>query len=72
MNAAGAGPESPAVTLTTLGAYAGFTFVVTSARTKVRRAQNAADSEASQRFTDSMINFETVKYFDATDHEECR
>ena len=61
-----------AVTLSTLGMYSVFTFAVTSARTKVRRAQNKADTEASQRFTDSMLNYETVKYFDATAHEERR
>ena len=55
-----------AVTLATLGTYSAFTFAVTAARTKVRRAQNKADAEASQRFTDSMLNFETVKYFGAT------
>ena len=66
------GPAFAAVTLSTLGPYGAFTFIVTRARTKVRRAQNKADSEASQRFTDSMLNFETVKYFDATAHEERR
>ena len=39
---------------------------------RFRKAQNAADSEASQRFTDSLLNYETVKYFDATSHEERR
>ena len=66
------GPAFASVTLGTLSLYAGFTFYVTRARTAVRRAQNAADSEASQRFTDSMLNFETVKYFDATKLEEAR
>ena len=60
------------VTLATLGLYGTFTFLVTSARTKVRKAQNAADTKASQIFNDSMINYETVKYFDATAHEERR
>jgi ABC-type transport system involved in Fe-S cluster assembly fused permease/ATPase subunit len=66
------GPSFAAVTLGTLALYSTFTFVVTRARTAVRRAQNAADSEASQRFTDSMLNYETVKYFDATAREEVR
>ena len=60
------GASFAVVTLATLGAYSAFTFAVTAARTKVRRAQNKADAEASQRFTDSMLNFETVKYFGAT------
>ena len=54
------GPTLSLVTLGTLSAYAAFTFAVTSARVKVRKAQNAADMQASQRFTDSMINYETV------------
>jgi len=66
------GPAFSLATLATLGGYAAFTFAVTSARTKVRKAQNAADMEASQRFTDSMLNYETVKYFDATEHEARR
>lgn len=66
------GPAFAGATLGTLCMYAGFTFYVTRARTAVRRAQNAADAEASQRFTDSMLNFETVKYFDATALEEKR
>ena len=66
------GAPLAAVTLTTLCLYAAFTFSVTQARTAVRRAQNAADAKASQRFTDSLINYETVKYFDTTAHEEAR
>ena len=63
------GPPFALAVVGTLGAYAGFTFMVTRWRTGVRRAQNVAETEASQRFTDSMINYETVKYFDATAHE---
>ena len=66
------GAAFASTTLGTLVLYAGFTFYVTRARTAVRRAQNAADAEASQRFTDSMLNFETVKYFNATRLEEER
>jgi len=70
--AAKCGGTFTVVTLATLGLYGTFTFLVTSARTKVRKAQNAADTKASQIFNDSMINYETVKYFDATAHEERR
>jgi ABC-type transport system involved in Fe-S cluster assembly fused permease/ATPase subunit len=35
--------------------------MVTQARTEVRKTQNRADTQASQRFTDSMLNYETVK-----------
>ena len=66
------GPSFSVITLVTLTAYSAFTFAVTRARTKVRKAQNAADSEAMQHFTDSMLNYETVKYFDATAHEARR
>ena len=49
--AAKCGPAFAGVTLGTLSLYSGFTFYVTRARTAVRKAQNAADAEASQRFT---------------------
>ena len=66
------GPAFAVATVGTLSVYAAFTFIVTRARTAVRRAQNRADNEASQRFTDSMINYETVQYFGAVRHEEGR
>ena len=59
-----------ATTLVTLGAYAVFTFAVTARRTLIRKQQNQAENAAAQVFTDSMLNFETVKYFDGTAHEE--
>ena len=59
-------------TVGTIGMYTAFTFIMVSWRTGIRKAQNAADLQASQRFTDSMMNYETVKYFDATEHEEAR
>lgn len=52
--------------------YASFTFVVVRMRAAIRKEQNAADAKVSQRFADSMINYETVKYFDATSQEEKR
>ena len=55
-----------ATTLVTLGAYAAFTFAVTARRTLIRKQQNQAENAAAQVFTDSMLNFETVKYFDFT------
>lgn len=61
-----------AATAGAIGMYTVFTFSMVRWRTAIRRAQNAADTQASQRFTDSMINYETVKYFDATGHEEAR
>jgi len=66
------GLKFAAVTIATLSIYASFTFVVVRMRTAIRKEQNAADASAAQRFIDSMINYETVKYFDATSHEERR
>ena len=63
------GGQFAAVTLCTLALYSTYTIVVTQARSKVRRAQNEADQRASQLFTDSMLNYETVQYFGATAHE---
>ena len=49
------GPAFAAVTVATLGMYATFTFVVVRMRTQIRKAQNAADAQANQRTTDSML-----------------
>ncbi|TPX35214.1 hypothetical protein SmJEL517_g02340 [Synchytrium microbalum] len=51
------------VTILTMAAYSGFTFATTAWRTKFRRQMNAADNEAATKATDSLINFEAVKYF---------
>ena len=61
-----------ATTLATLALYSAFTFGVTRWRTQIRRDQNRAETAAAQSFVDSLLNFETVKYFDATAHEERR
>lgn len=41
-------------------------------RTRFRQAMNKADNEASSRATDSLINYETVKYFNSEEHEQRR
>ncbi len=51
------------VTLMTLGTYITFTVVVTNMRTALRRQANELDSAANARAIDSLINYETVKYF---------
>ena len=51
------------ITLTTLVLYVAFTVVVTNWRTVLRREVNELDSAANVRAVDSLINFETVKYF---------
>jgi ATP-binding cassette, subfamily B, heavy metal transporter len=56
-------PVFAVVTGVTVVAYVGFTVVTTEWRIKFRRRMNEADSEASTRAIDSLINYETVKYF---------
>ncbi|BFM08709.1 ABCB family ABC transporter ATP-binding protein/permease [Halioxenophilus aromaticivorans] len=51
------------VTLAAVAAYAVFTFYTTEWRTRFMREANAADNSANARAVDSLLNFETVKYF---------
>jgi ATP-binding cassette, subfamily B, heavy metal transporter len=59
-------------TLATIIAYIAFTFSVTDWRIKFRREMNERDSEANTRAIDSLLNFETVKYFANEAHEAQR
>ena len=59
-------------TLATIIAYIVFTFSVTDWRIKFRREMNERDSEANTRAIDSLLNFETVKYFANEEHEARR
>ncbi len=52
-----------AITLMALVLYIAFTIVVTEWRTHYRRAMNEMDSKANQKAIDSLLNFETFKYF---------
>jgi len=61
-----------AITLATLVAYIVFTFSITEWRMRYYRAANAADTEANARAVDSLLNYETVKYFGAERHEQAR
>jgi len=61
-----------AITLTTLTIYIAFTFSVTEWRLRYYRAANAADTEANARAVDSLLNYETVKYFGNERHEFAR
>ncbi|KAF0674828.1 ABCB family ABC transporter ATP-binding protein/permease [Profundibacterium mesophilum] len=45
--------------------YVAFTFAITEWRVKIRREMNAQDQDANQKAIDSLLNFETVKYFGA-------
>ncbi|TRZ94215.1 MAG: ABC transporter ATP-binding protein/permease [Rhodocyclaceae bacterium] len=51
------------ITVSTLVIYVVFTIIVTNWRTVLRREVNELDSAANVRAVDSLINFETVKYF---------
>ncbi|MCL5061156.1 MAG: ABC transporter ATP-binding protein/permease [Candidatus Thermoplasmatota archaeon] len=51
------------LTLVTLAAYIGFTVTITEWRTQFVRRANTLDSEAYGRAIDSLLNYETVKYF---------
>lgn len=51
------------IAIITLSVYVIFTIVVTNWRTRIRREANELDSAASSRAIDSLINYETVKYF---------
>ena len=61
-----------AVTFLTIGGYIGYTLAVTEWRMKHRRAMNEMDNEANTKIVDSLLNYETVKYFGNEVHEERR
>ena len=61
-----------AITLITLAAYMVFTFMVTEWRTRYYRAAVEADTRANERAVDSLLNYETVKYFGNEEHEARR
>ncbi len=60
------------VTLVTVVLYVGFTMKVTEWRLKFRRQMNLNDQEANTKAIDSLLNFETVKYFGNEAHEARR
>ncbi|NMG69367.1 ABCB family ABC transporter ATP-binding protein/permease [Parazoarcus communis] len=60
------------ITLCTLAIYITFTVVVTNWRTALRRHANELDSAANARAIDSLLNFETVKYFNNEAYEARR
>ena len=60
------------ITLATLTAYIVFTVKVTNWRTALRRQANELDSAANARAIDSLINYETVKYFNNEAYEAAR
>jgi ATP-binding cassette subfamily B protein len=52
--------------------YTWFTFKVTEWRVKIRKQMNDLDTDANQKAIDSLLNFETVKYFGAEAREAAR
>ena len=56
----------------TIAIYIWFTFTVTEWRLQIRREMNDEDERANQRAIDSLLNFETVKYFGADRREADR
>lgn len=57
------------VVVITIGLYIWFTFSVTEWRVKIRKEMNDQDTDANQKVIDSLLNFETVKYFGAEQRE---
>jgi ATP-binding cassette, subfamily B, heavy metal transporter len=62
----------PAVTFAAVTVYIGFTIWVTEWRMDIRRQANELDSKANSRAIDSLLNYETVKYFNNEDFEAGR
>jgi ATP-binding cassette, subfamily B, heavy metal transporter len=61
-----------AVILLTVLAYLVFTTIATNWRISIRRSMNESDSDANTKAIDSLLNFETVKYFGAEQREAAR
>ena len=60
------------ITLVMVVAYTWFTFAITRWRIRFRRVMNESDNEASTKAVDSLLNYETVKYFNNEAHETRR
>ncbi len=56
----------------TVAAYLGFTYKATEYRIAIRRRMNASDTDANTKAVDSLLNYETVKYFGAEARETAR
>jgi ATP-binding cassette, subfamily B, heavy metal transporter len=61
-----------AIVAVTIAIYIWFTFKVTEWRVKIRKEMNDQDTDANQKAIDSLLNFETVKYFNAEAREAGR
>ncbi len=56
-------------TFVTVAGYIAYTFTVSEWRTRFRRRMNEQDSRANTKAIDSLLNYETVKYFGNEEHE---
>jgi ATP-binding cassette, subfamily B, heavy metal transporter len=61
-----------AVLIVTVALYLVYTTVATNWRISIRRSMNESDTDANTKAIDSLLNFETVKYFGAEDREAAR
>jgi ATP-binding cassette subfamily B protein len=66
------GITSALVMLVAVALYVWFTFAVTRWRIQFRRDMNMSDQDANTKTVDSLLNYETVKYFNAEKHETAR
>ena len=66
------GPWYAVITLLTIGLYSYLTFVITEWRNIFRKRMNKADNDVSTKMIDSLLNFETVKYFNNENFESSR
>jgi ATP-binding cassette subfamily B protein len=66
------GPGLVAATLAIVALYIAFTRFVTDWRSQIQRQMNDVDNKAIGRAVDSLLNYETVKYFGAEDREAAR
>jgi ATP-binding cassette, subfamily B, heavy metal transporter len=61
-----------AAILLTVAIYIAYTFFISEWRTRFRREMNETDGKANTKAIDSLLNYETVKYFGNEDHEARR
>jgi ATP-binding cassette subfamily B protein len=61
-----------AITFGAVVSYAGFTMSFATWRSRIRRTMNDQDNDASTKALDSLLNYETVKYFGNEPHEVAR
>ena len=60
------------VTMITVVIYMYYTYIATEWRIEIRRKMNDSDTEANTKAIDSLLNYETVKYFSAEEREATR